>query len=212
MIQQHKTFFCHWLWRLLPYWLFGLSFLPITGCQTLVPAGPQVVQNVAEDQYLPIYRRYTSTKKEYSGFHNTFEARLTFLHSELNTLRLRRKGHYLRWSLDRFQKEREKLFQEMSVEAGAFLLFYTPENEYDDLNKPNTIWKLYLEFDGQRYEGKVVKASEKRIELQAQFPDIDPFSTSYFVTFPLPTSVVQDQDFTIILTSSVGIAKFVIKP
>jgi hypothetical protein len=191
--------------------LLAIAVLNV-GCQTVVPAGPQVVQNISEARYIPIYKRYTQTAKEYSGFHNTFEARMTFLHSELNTLRLRRKGHYLRWSLDRFQKEREKLFQEMSTEAKAFLLFYTPEIEYDDLAKPNTIWKLYLEFDGQRYEGKVDKAKEKRIELQAQFPDIDPFSSSYFVTFPLPTSLVEDQAFTIILTSSVGTAKYVIKP
>ena len=191
--------------------LILISLLTL-GCQTVVPAGPQVVQNVTEDRYIPIYKRYTQTVKEYSGFHNTYEARMTFQHSQLNTMRLRRKGHYLRWSLDRFQKEREKLFQEMSTEARGFLLFYTPEIEYDDLNKPNTIWKVYLEFDGQRYEGKAVKAKEKRIELQAQFPDIDAFSSSYFVTFPLPTSVVEDQAFTIILTSSVGTAKYVIKP
>lgn len=191
--------------------IFLMSCL-LVACQTIVPAGPTVVQNVPNYKYLPLYKRFTETKKEYSGFHNTFEARMTFLHSELNLLRLRRKGHYLRWGLDRFQKERESLMQEMSTEAKAFLLFYTPEVEYDDLNKPNTIWKLYLEFDGQRYEGKVKKAKDKRIELQNQFPDVDPFSTSYFVTFPLPTTVVEDQAFTIVLTSSVGTAKYIIRP
>jgi len=191
--------------------VFLMSFL-LPACQTVVPAGPQVVQNVDDSNYLPVYKKYTDTRQEYSGFTNTFEARLTFLHSELNVLRLQRKGHYLRWGLDRLQQEREKLFQEMSTEARAFLLFYTPEIEYDDLDKPDSIWKIYLEFDGQRYEGKIKKAKEKRIELQAQFPDIDPFSTSYFASFPLPTSVVEDQAFTVVLTSSVGTAKYVVRP
>ncbi len=90
--------------------------------------------------------------------------------------------------------------------------FFSPDHEYDDLHKGKTIWKVYLDFGGSRFEGKVKKMSDKYVELQNIFPHLDRFSTPYEITFNVPMSTIEGGPSKVTLTSSLGSAEFKFPP
>lgn len=188
---------------------FIMIFCLFSGCASKHPnTGPDIVAPVPDSQYSSVIKRYSSKQKKYSGFHNTFQASMTWLNSEVQSLAMQRRGHFLQWTQDKARDEREKLFQEMSSTSKVFLAFFSPENDYDDLNKPKSIWKIYLEHEGVRYEGKIKKASEKYVELKEIFPHFDRFSTPYYASFEIPMSAAESSDVKVVLTSSLGTGDF----
>ena len=188
--------------------ILSLSLLLINCASKSTQVGPDIVESIPDSEYVPVVKRYTEKQKKYSGFHNTFQAKMTWLNSEVQTLALRRRGHFLQWDREKARTEREKLFQEMSSTSKVFLAFFSPENEYDDLHKPQTIWKIYLQHNGVRYEGKVRKSTEKYVELKEIYPQFDRFSTPYYVEFDLPMSTAENAQVKVVLTSSLGTGEF----
>jgi len=189
--------------------LIAVTFILASCSHSPVSVGTNIVGPVSDSDYYPTLERYTKEEKKYSGFHNTFQAKITWLNSEVQTLALQRRGHFLQWDLDKSRQEREKMFQEMSSTATVFLAFFAPENDYDDLNKPKSIWKIYLEHDGNRYEGKIKKATEKYVELKELYPYLERFHTPYYVEFQIPMTAVESHTAKVILTSSLGSAEFI---
>lgn len=164
--------------------------------------------NLSESQYERIVRRYTRSADKYNGLYQTFQASVTMLSTELQTASLQQRGQFMGWDPAKMQSERDRVFQEMSTQTKIFLRFYSPELDYDDLHKPKTIWKIYLEQQGKRYEGKIRKLNEKFVELKVQYPHFDRFSSPYEVTFPVPTNSAESGPVKIIMTSSLGSAEF----
>lgn len=185
--------------------LIFLTVISISACsnQPTIVSG-NIVGPVSDSDYKPIVKKFSHNEKAYSGFHNTYQATITLLNSEVQNLALQRRGHFLQWDLERSRSEREKMFQEMSQSAKVFLAFYSPEHDYDDLAKPKSIWKVYLEVEGQRYEGKVKKAPEKFVELKELFPYMERFHTPYYVTFNIPMTAIENKQLKVVLTSSLG--------
>ena len=68
--------------------------------------------------------------------------------------------------------------------------------------------KVYLEYQGSRFEGKVKKMAEKFVEIQTIFPHIDRFSTPYEITFNVPMTTLETGPAKVVLASSLGTAEF----
>ena len=96
----------------------------------------------------------------------------------------------------------------MSSQTQFFLQLYTPETEYNDLGKYNSIWKIYLIVDGHRFEGKAKKMHGKPIEFQAVYPEYDSFSRPYLVTFNVATTDAIRHNIQLVLASTLGVAEF----
>lgn len=169
---------------------------------------PGTVQNLSEGSYSALISSNTSKTDRYSGFYQTFQAEMTILSNEVQTASLRQKAHFLQWDEKQFQAERDKLMQEATSQARFFMRFYSPETDYNDLHKGKTIWRVYLDYNGNRFEGKVRKMTEKFVELQTLYPYYDRFSTPYEVTFNVPMTSVEKAKAKVILTSSLGSAEF----
>lgn len=191
-----------------PAVLLALIGFMVSCAQTAPKTSTNIVGPVANSEYMPLIKKWTREHMAYSGFHNTFQLKLTLMTSELQSLAHQRRGHFLQWDLDTARIEREKMFQEKSSQTEVFLAFFSPENDYNDLNKPKSIWKIYLEFEGTRYEGRVRKASEKFVELRELYPYLEKFHTPYFVEFDIPVSAFEDKSLRLTLTSSLGTAQF----
>jgi hypothetical protein len=170
--------------------------------------GTNIVGPVRDRDYSPVLKKFTREKLAYSGFHNTYQATLTLMTSEVQAFAQQRRGHFLQWDLETARSEREKMFQEMSSQTTVFLAFYSPESDYDDLHKAKSIWKIYFEYEGNRYEGRVKKASEKFVELRELYPYLEKFHTPYYVQFDIPTTAIEDKAVKITLTSSLGTGEF----
>lgn len=163
---------------------------------------------LSDGEYKSLIADHTTSTNRYSGIYQTFQGDMTILNSTVRAAIVQRRSDFLQWDNKRYQQEREKAFQEMSAFATFFLRYYSPENDYDDLHKPNTIWKVYLEFNGQRYEGKVKKLTDKLIEVQRIYPRFDRFSTPYEITFNIPMSSVEQASCRVTLTSSLATSVF----
>jgi hypothetical protein len=83
-----------------------------------------------------------------------------------------------------------------------------PSVRLNDLHKGASIWKIYLEANGQRYEGKASRRNGKLEDIQASFPYHNRWSVPYEVVFKVPLTAVEQGTVRFILTSSQGTSKF----
>jgi hypothetical protein len=187
---------------------FLLFSVFLSACTHSPVAGPDTVQAMNSGEYERLIRKHTAHTDQYSGFYQTFQADVTVLTTEVQAASLRQKGAYLQWDQKKFQSEREKALQESNAYSKFFMRFYTPERDYDDLHKGKTIWKVYLEYSGSRFEGKVAKLNEKVVEVATLYPHMNRFSTPYEITFNVPMTTVEQGAAKVILTSSLGQAEF----
>ena len=184
--------------------------IPIfSGCASKPIQGLNVVAPLSDSEFAAMVAKNTRKANEYKGFYQSFQADVTILTNELMAAALKQKGAFLQWDEKQYQAEREKSVQEAAAYSKFFLRFFTPEKDYDDLAKANTIWKIYLEYNGNRFEGKVKKLSDKLIELQTIYPHMDRFSTPYLITFNVPMSTVEMGQSKLVLSSSLGSAEFI---
>ncbi len=193
---------------ILPLALFGVVALASVGCAHPPMVGPNGVQPMSESEYNRLMKKNTSRTDQYSGFYQTFQADMTILTTEVQSAVLRQKGHFLQWDQKVYQQEREKSLQESNAYSKFFMRFYVPEKDYDDLHKGKSIWKVFLEYSGSRFEGKVSKVSEKYVEVRTLYPQMDRFSTPYEITFNVPMTTIEQGSAKVVLTSSLGQAEF----
>lgn len=185
-----------------------LVFL-ILGCATENKQDPtEPPPKLSTSEYKAVVDKYSRKDEQYQGFQNTFFIVATLMTSEMWAEQLDQKRFYFQWDPVNFGKQRDKVMQKQSSTTEVFLSFYSPIKEHNDLNKASSIWKVYLEVDGQRYEGKVEKAKEKYVELADLYPYHPRWSTGYHISFSVPTSAAErGAKFT--LTSSLGQTQFV---
>lgn len=155
-----------------------------------------------------IIAKYTQKSQKYQGFYNTYNIRITFLNSLVEDSLLRKKRNYFQWEESEYRKEREKVLQVQSSKSKVMMAFYTPERKDNNLDKPKSIWKIYLKSNGVKYPGTVKKMKVNRSEFARLFPHYTRWDTPYEVTFDAPMSVIEQKGNTVIVTSSVGSSTF----
>lgn len=186
-----------------------LVLLTLTlGCATSTNRTSSTPGGISDSDYDKLVKRYTQKTNQYDGFYQTFQADMTMLATDLRTAGVARQGDYQQWDPARLQKERDSAFQQMAAQTEFFLRFFTPDNDNDDLATGKSIWRLYLDVGGKRYEGEVKKLNWKISELKNLYPNYDRFSTPYQVTFKVPTAAVESTSAKVILTSIMGTAEF----
>ena len=181
----------------------------LLGCVHEPAANPNGVNGPSETEYLSTIAKNTVKTNQYAGFYQTFQADLTILTADVETAGLRKRGYFLQWDPKQYQAEREKMLQDHSAYSKFFMRFFSPDHDYDDLQKGKSIWRVYIEISGQRFEGKVKKLSDKYVELQTLYPYLDHFSTPYEITFNVPMHTVENGPAKVTLTSSLGTAEFI---
>lgn len=166
--------------------------------------GAEITERINESNYDDLINRYTKHDTQYDGFYNRFELYATFLNSNTQAAILQKRSDVLEWDQKQAQSEREKMFQENSTLTKFALSLFTPSVRLNDLHKGTSIWKIYLEAGGQRYEGKAMKRNGKLEDIRAIYPYHNRWSTAYDVSFNVPLSVVEKGPITFVLTSSQG--------
>lgn len=197
-IQSTMTLVFGFLFSLLNFFLLGCTQSPLI-------SSSNTAHELAYEKQIA-----SATKKidKYDGFYQLFQADMTQISSSIQVALLQRKADFLQWDQAKLQKERDRAFQEMATEAKFFLRFYTPESDYDDFHRANSIWKIYLEFNHQRVEGKAKKMTQKFSDIHQLFPHFNRFSTGYEVVFPISTSALEVGEKKVVITSSLGNASF----
>lgn len=200
--------------RLLLAIITALTLASCSSTNKLSDAGAagDVVPAVNNGEYIKLIERYTKSDKRYSGLHLAYEADVTMLNSEVRVAMVQRQTHFLQWNMDKARQEREEAIRNLSTYSTFFFSFFTPDNQHNDLTETDSIWEIYLEVNGTRYEGKTEKVAQKLIELEALFPHHDRWSTAYRITFNVPMTSIQQARSTVVITSSLGESRFVFSP
>lgn len=148
--------------------------------------------------------KYSAGDSEYAGFYNNFEYKGTILNTEIRNALLEKQGQYYQWDRTKAVFEREKSDREKVAETRVFLTFFTPDRRNDNLSDVRSIWRVYLDVNGQRYAGKVERVRTLLAELQALYPYHTRWNTPYVVIFPVSTSTVENQPMTFTITGPLG--------
>lgn len=200
--------------RFLPSLLFfTVGLLGLASCGHSPVQNGRIIDPVDESEYKATINKYTRSDRQYSGFYQSYELAGTLITNETSQAILKKRGTYLQWDSKSLSSEREKALQALSTQTTFLFSLYTPERTHNDLNKGTSIWKIYLDADGTRYEGRVKKRNEKLVDIIHLFPYHSRWSIAYRVDFDVPTSVVErSSKLRIVFTSSLGASTFEFSP
>ena len=140
----------------------------------------------------------------YKGIMNTLHLSATLINSQVIDSQILHKARIYQWNAEQVEAERVKMLEVANNQTQMFLSLYTPERKHDDLHKNKTLWKIFLDSQGRRYEGKAVKIKLLTNEIQAMYPEHTRFATPYLVTFPVSTKSVDGQPTKLTLTGTVS--------
>lgn len=185
-----------------------MTAVTVTACvgkQTIVTQqandGSNPGHPIAYERLLEIY---SAGDSEYTGFYNNFEYRATLLNTPVREAQLIKQTQYYQWDQGRVALEREKMTKELGEETKVFMSFFTPDRQNDNLTNAKSIWRVYLDVEGRRYEGKMKRLRNLLAELQALYPSHTRWTTPYEVTFPVAATAIENKASTYTVTGPLG--------
>lgn len=190
----------------------SLFIIFFSGCTSTVKNNLDFKPAMNAADYKALISKNSFKKKEYNGFYNQFDLTVTYLTTEVSSANLDQLRYYHQWPDLKYQKQREELFQTLSNKSKIFLSFFTPEVDLRNLQRPDSLWDVFLEVDGQRYKGEITAHNESYYLLKQLYPFHTKWSTGYILSFDVPMTVIETQNSKLILTSPAGKAIFTKSP
>ncbi len=179
--------------------VFGL----LAGCATNLPPGA-----ISRDQYEDLILSKVQHTQKYSGFYNDYDVNALLMTPDTVMAQQQFLQGIYQWSDEKKQEELEKVEESFAKETEVIISFYAPEKKHDDLSRNKTLWKIYLDVAGQRYEGKATKLKLLRSEVQGLYPFHTRFGSPYMVTFPYPAKQLTGQSAKVTITGPIGTMEF----
>ncbi len=190
------------------YLYFLILIITLNSCSTprLVLSGEDELfeshfsQEAYEEQLEDKVRHF----RGYEGFDNIFQFHVVLVDSKLMEAQSRRNSDFYQWSTGQLRESLQKNAETTSKGTTLFLSFYTPTPKHNDLQRPNSIWEIYLQVNGTRYRGRAKKLTDPVAKIQALYSFHDSWSTAYEVTFVVPSSVVENNESKFTITGTLG--------
>lgn len=179
--------------------------LAFVGCAS-TGTNPNGVPVISQDEYESRVDQYTKRTETYHGLINTLHLSATLINSQVAEAQLMQKARLYQWDQATFDKEKQNAATELNKVTQVFVSLYTPERKHDDLHKNQTLWKIFLDGNARRWEGKATKIKLLTNEVQALYPDHTRFATPYIITFPVPVTSIEAEKLKLTLTGSVASA------
>ncbi len=177
--------------------ILGLSLVFAFGCTTYPHSD-------GRNSYIQKIENHSAGDKQFAGLYHNFEFRSTILTHDISEAVHKRLDKFYEWNPAEEQEKRQERMQELQTKTKLWLSFFTPDRKNDNLANKVSIWKIYLEANGQRYEGHATKANKNFDEAQALFPYHSRWATAYYVDFPVPTAEVENSDLKLVITGPLG--------
>lgn len=182
-----------------------LAFLLLSACATYeVTPGGRAIRT--ESEYFKVVDENSQQKTVYQGLYNLLDIQATALKSSVLEAQLDQFTRIYQWDEKKFLEEKGKNEARLNKQAEFFLAFYTPDRKSDDLNKPNTLWRVFLDVGGKRYDATITKIKTGTPELISIYPSFNRFYTPYQLTFNVPMKAIEGQPMKLTVTGSVGYA------
>lgn len=157
-----------------------------------------------QGDYEDLILKYTDHKEHIEGLENVFSVQATVLNSQIQQAQINKKAHDYQWSDEQYRKERNNLMDLEQSHAQVFLSFYTSKRKHDDLTLQSSIWKIYLDIDGKRYIGNILKFNGVAEQTKSIYPYYLKFATPYVISFPLATEKIDKSNSSLTITGPLG--------
>lgn len=187
---------------------FALGVVIFTSaCTTTKDSIGSNINLISESDYQKVISENTRQKQIYSGLYNTMDLTATVLNSKVAAAQTDQMARLYIWDANKYTQEKVKADDKVTKETEFFVSFFTPERKHDDLHKNQTLWKIFLDAGGKRYEGKVKKIKLLTEEIQGMYSYHNRFSTPYSVVFPVASRDIENmKDIKLTITGPVGSA------
>lgn len=187
---------------------FALGVVIFTSaCTTTKDSIGSSINLISESDYQKVISENTRQKQIYSGLYNTMDLTATVLNSKVAAAQTDQMARLYIWDANKYTQEKVKADDKVTKETEFFVSFFTPERKHDDLHKNQTLWKIFLDAGGKRYEGKVKKIKLLTEEIQGMYSYHNRFSTPYSVVFPVASRDIENmKDIKLTITGPVGSA------
>lgn len=186
-------------------YVFALSLM-LAACATRLPT-PAGIPEISVSTYEKNIQDKTKKTEIYDGLYNKLTVQATWLDSLVTESSLSHNARLSQWDEMKYREERGKRVSKHADTTEFFVSLYTPERKHAELSNSKNLWKIYLDVNGQRYEGKAVKVKQLLSEVQAMYPHHNRWSTPFIVSFPIATSLAENRSAVLILTGAVGSAE-----
>ena len=183
--------------------IMALLLVLTFSCATRLPT-PQGVPEISVSEYEEMIENKSKKLEVYDGLYNKLTIHGTWLDSQITEASLSHSARLLQWNEQKYKEEKTKAISKHTASTEFFVSFYTPERKYNDLSQNKTLWKIFLDVDGQRYEGKATKVKLLLTEIQMLYPYHNRWSTPYVLTFPVATSLVEGKRAVLTLTGAIS--------
>lgn len=183
--------------------LLATALLTFSSCASRLTV-PEGVPEISIADYENLIESKTHKIEIYEGLYNKLTLQATWLDGATTEATLSHSARLLQWNEQKYKEEKTKAISRHSESTEFFVSFYTPERKHDDLSKNKTLWKIFLDVNGTRYEGKATKVKLLLTEIQALYPHHNRWSTPYVVSFPVATSLVEGKPVTFTVTGAIG--------
>jgi hypothetical protein len=159
---------------------------------------------IPESEYFSKIEKSTRKQQIYDGFQQILEIQGTLLKTDVALAYVDHQARMFQWTPENYNTEKEKKSGELKKQTELFVSFFVPERKHDDLHKTKTLWKIFLDVNGKRYEGKATKIKAVLAEVMASYPHHNRWSTPYKIIFPAPVSEVDTHEAKITFTGPVS--------
>lgn len=180
--------------------------LGLVSCVSTLSPLPGVPE-VSISEYERLVKQKTKKIEVYDGLYNKLTVQATWLDSDLTLASLSHNARLLQWDEEKYKQEKSTVISHHASTTEFFISFYTPEQKQDNLSSNKSIWKIYLDVDGRRFEGKASKVKLQLTEVQALYPHHNRWSTPYMLSFPIATGLSDNKKATLTLTGPAGVAQ-----
>jgi hypothetical protein len=200
------------LFRLLKFLRKSILFLFFSGagiisCTTTKDAISPSIQLISESEFQNVLSSHTRQKQIYSGLYNSMDITATLITSKVAAAQMDQMARLYLWDENKYTQEKVKSEEKLKKETEFFVSFFTPERKHDDLHKNQTLWKIFLDVGGKRYEGKTKKIKLLTEEIQGIYAYHNRFATPYSVIFPVAVKNIESfKEIKMTVTGPVGSA------
>ncbi len=188
-----------------------LAFFIFSACVTPYQ-NPSLPSLIPENQYFSDVDKFTSKQKVYDGFNQTMEVSGTLLTTTLMRSQLDHKARIYQWSPDQYASQKTEMESDLSKQTTVFMSFFVPDRKQDDLHKPKTLWKIYLDAGGRRFEGKATRQKTILADVTSLYPNHTRFSSPYQIRFPAPVTMIENVESKLTMTGPVGTTSLIFHP
>ncbi len=158
------------------------------------------VSLIPDSEYYILVEEKTRRKAVFDGLTNTLDASATILDSPVTLAQVDHYARVFQYDESQYRNEFETAKRKLSENTEIFLSLFVPNEKFDNLDKKNNRWKVFLTVAGQRYEPQIIKMRSPYSEVKSLYPHHSRWGTPYRLIFPVPTSTVETKESVLTIT------------